>query len=62
MLLGGAVAVAIQEAGKYLGLPGAQTISLVLIVGSALMVAGAVVVSSIRALQAREPTVAQTAD
>jgi len=54
MLLGGAVAVAIQEAGKYFQLPWAQEISLLLIVASAVMVAGAVVVSSIRAIQARD--------
>ena len=54
MLLGGAVAVAIQEAGKYFQLPLAQEISLLLIVASAVMVAGAVVFSSIRAIQARD--------
>jgi len=60
MLLGGAVAVAIQEAGKYFQLPWAQEISLLLIVASAVMVAGAVVVSSIRAIQARDNGTATT--
>jgi len=60
MLLGGAVAVAIQEAGKYFQLPWAQEISLLLIVASAVMVAGAVVFSSIRAIQARDNGTATT--
>ncbi|MEF8775527.1 MAG: sulfite exporter TauE/SafE family protein [Haloarculaceae archaeon] len=51
MLLGGAVAVAIQEAGKGLGIGIAEPLSLLIILASALMVAGAVVVSSVRALR-----------
>jgi len=62
MLLGGAVAVAIQEGGKALDLPGAQVVSLLLIVASALLVAGAVVVSSVRALQRRESAASPAAD
>jgi len=54
MLLGGAVAVAVQEAGKGLDIGIAEPISLVLILASALMVAGAVVVSSVRALRTED--------
>jgi uncharacterized membrane protein YfcA len=51
MLIGGAIAVAIQELGKAFDISMAQPISLVLILGAAFLVAGAVVVSSVRALQ-----------
>jgi len=51
MLIGGAIAVAIQEIGKAYAIDIAQPISLVMIMGAAVLVAGAVVVSSLRSLQ-----------
>jgi uncharacterized membrane protein YfcA len=51
MLLGGAVAVAVRELGTYYGIEILNTVSLVLILGSALLVSGAVVYSSIAALR-----------
>lgn len=51
MLLGGALAVAIREIGKLYDLPILNRVSLVLILGSALLVSGAVVYSSITALR-----------
>ncbi|MHB9285906.1 sulfite exporter TauE/SafE family protein [Halobacteriales archaeon Cl-PHB] len=61
MLLGGSIAVAIQEGGNAIGLPSADLISLVIIMASALMVASAVVLSSIRELRKREETPAPSA-
>jgi len=51
MLLGGALAVAVREIGKVYGIEALNTVSLVLILGSALLVSGAVVYSSITALR-----------
>ncbi|WP_324664409.1 sulfite exporter TauE/SafE family protein [Haloarcula sediminis] len=51
MLLGGALAVAVREVGNVYGIEGLNTVSLVLILGAALMVSGAVVHSSITALR-----------
>ena len=51
MLLLGAIAVAIREVGSALEIPVLQTVSLVVILGAAALVAGAVVVSSIRELR-----------
>jgi uncharacterized membrane protein YfcA len=51
MLLGGALAVAVQEVGKAFEIGVAEPLSLALILASALMVASAVVVSSVRALR-----------
>ena len=51
MLLLGAIAVAIREVGSALDMPVLQTVSLVVILGAAALVAGAVVVSSIRELR-----------
>jgi uncharacterized membrane protein YfcA len=51
MLLLGAIAVAIREVGSALDIPVLQTVSLVVILGAAALVAGAVVVSSIRELR-----------
>ncbi|WP_372910615.1 sulfite exporter TauE/SafE family protein [Salinigranum sp.] len=63
MLLLGAFAVAIRQVGNYLGIDVLNTVSLVVIVGAALLVAGAVVLSSIRELRAdSEGTVPSTAD
>ncbi|GAA0681336.1 sulfite exporter TauE/SafE family protein [Natronoarchaeum mannanilyticum] len=55
MLLGGSIAVAVREVGNVYGIPIFDTVSLVLILGSALMVSGAVVYSSVTALR-EEPT------
>jgi len=51
MLLGGAVAVAVREIGNVYGIGVFDTVSLVLILGSALLVSGAVVYSSVTALR-----------
>jgi len=60
MLLGGSIAVAVREIGNVYGIPVLDTVSLVLILGSALMVSGAVVYSSVTALR-EEPTSASPA-
>jgi hypothetical protein len=63
MLLLGAFAVAIRQVGNYLGIDVLNTVSLVVIVGAALLVAGAVVLSSIRELRTdSEGAVPSTAD
>jgi len=51
MLLGGSAAVAVREAGIFYGIDVLNTVSLVLILGSALLVSGAVVYSSVTALR-----------
>ena len=51
MLLGGALAVAVREIGNVYSIDALNTVSLVLILGSALLVSGAVVYSSITALR-----------
>ena len=51
MLLGGALAVAVREIGNVYGIEALNTVSLVLILGSALLVSGAVVYSSVTALR-----------
>lgn len=51
MLLGGALAVTVREIGKVYNIDVLNTVSLVLILGSALLVSGAVVYSSITALR-----------
>ena len=48
---GGAVAVAVREIGNVYGIGVFDTVSLVLILGSALLVSGAVVYSSVTALR-----------
>jgi uncharacterized membrane protein YfcA len=62
MLLGGAAAVAVQEIGKVFDIPIFETVSLVLILGSALLVSGAVVYSSVTALREESATPSPTAD
>jgi len=52
MLLLGAIAVALRKIGNFMDIPVLQTVSLVVILGAATLVAGAVVVSSVRALRA----------
>jgi uncharacterized membrane protein YfcA len=59
MLLGGAVAVAVRELGNLYGVAVLDTVSLALILGSALLVSGAVVYSSVTALR-EEPTAEST--
>jgi uncharacterized membrane protein YfcA len=53
MLLGGSVAVAVREIGNIYDLPILDVVSMVLILGSALLVSGAVVYSSVSALRER---------
>jgi hypothetical protein len=65
MLLLGAFAVAIRQVGNVLGVDVLDTVSLVVILGAALLVSGAVVVSSVRELRAEaetEASVRSTAD
>ncbi|MFC3478746.1 sulfite exporter TauE/SafE family protein [Halobacterium litoreum] len=63
MLLLGSLAVAIREVGSYLEMPVFQTVSLLVILGAATLVAGAVVVSSLRELRSDTgSTTTSTAD
>jgi uncharacterized membrane protein YfcA len=64
MLLLGALAVAIRQIGNFLGIDVLNMVSLVVIVGAALLVAGAVVLSSIRELrtEAEPEAVTSTSD
>jgi len=63
MLLLGAIAVAVREIGGIVEMPVLDVVSLAIIVGAALLVSGAVVVSSIRELRAQGPRpTGQTAD
>jgi len=63
MLLLGAIAVAVREIGGVVEMPVLDMVSLAIIVGAALLVSGAVVVSSIRELRAQGPRpTGQTAD
>jgi hypothetical protein len=55
MLLLGAVAVAVRQVGGYLGIEVLDVVSLVIILGAALLVSGAVLVTSIRELRAETP-------
>jgi hypothetical protein len=52
MLLLGAVAVAVRQIGGYLGIEVFDVVSLIIILGAALLVSGAVLVTSIRELRA----------
>jgi uncharacterized membrane protein YfcA len=62
MLLLGALAVAVRKVGNVLDIPVLQTVSLVIIIGAATLVAGAVVVSSIQALRSEETPTPSAAD
>lgn len=62
MLLLGAVAVAVREIGGIVQMPVLDVVSLAIILGAALLVSGAVVVSSVRELRAESPTTAQASD
>jgi uncharacterized membrane protein YfcA len=55
MLLLGAIAVAVRQVGGYLGIEVFDVVSLVIILGAALLVSGAVLVTSIRELRAETP-------
>jgi len=54
MLLLGALAVAVRQVGTALGIDALQFVSLLIIVGAALLVSGAVVLSSVRELRRAE--------
>jgi hypothetical protein len=62
MLLLGSIAVAIQEVGNALDVEVLRTVSVVVILGAALLVAGAVVYSSVQSLRAPSPTSSASAD
>ncbi len=62
MLLGGSIAVAVREVGGYLEMPVFDMVSLVLILGSALLVSGMVVYSSIVEIRKELVNKPQTAD
>jgi len=63
MLLLGSIAVAVREIGGVIEMPVLDVVSLAIIVGAAMLVSGAVVVSSVRELRAQGPTAtAQSAD
>ena len=62
MLLLGAVAVAVREIGGVVEMPILDVVSLIIIVGAATLVSGAVVVSSIRELRSEGQATPQPAD
>ena len=62
MLLLGAVAVAVREIGGLIDAPVPQLVSLVIILGAAALVSGAVVVSSVRQLRAETTTPTRAPD
>ena len=62
MLLLGAVAVAVREIGGLIDAPVLQLVSLVIILGAAALVSGAVVVSSVRQLRAETTTPTRAPD
>ncbi|WP_225336591.1 sulfite exporter TauE/SafE family protein [Halomicrobium urmianum] len=62
MLLLGSLAVALRKIGTFADVPVLQTVSLAVILGAATLVAGAVVVSSVRALRTEAASTTSTAD
>jgi len=62
MLLLGALAVAIRKVGGAIEMPVLDVVALVIIVGAATLVSGAVVVSSVRELRTDASSTPQTAD
>jgi len=63
MLLLGAIAVAVRKIGGVIEMPVLDTVALAIIIGAALLVSGAVVVSSVRELRTeRAESTVQTAD
>jgi hypothetical protein len=62
MLLLGATAVAIRQIGNYLDIGVLNTVSLAIILGAALLVSGAVVLSSVRELRHEAPVAESAAD
>mgnify|MGYP006272167095 CR=1 FL=1 len=61
MLVGGAIAVALRQVGNSYGIDVLNTVSLVVIVGSAVLVSGAVVYNSVRELRQRRVEQQQSA-
>jgi len=62
MLLLGSLAVAVRKIGNFMEIPVMETVSLVIILGAATLVAGAVVVSSVQALRSEESPTPSAAD
>ena len=62
MLLAGAVAVGIGEVGSYLGNQLLETLGLVLVIGAAVVVAGAIVYTTVASLRATRSQQAPAAD
>jgi uncharacterized membrane protein YfcA len=62
MLLAGAVAVGIGEVGSYLGNGLLETVGLVLVIGAAVVVAGAIIYTTISSLRATRSRGTPTAD
>jgi len=62
MLLAGSVAVGIGEIGTYLGNETLETLGLVLVIGAAVVVAAAIVFTTLRSLRATRNHVSATAD
>jgi uncharacterized membrane protein YfcA len=62
MLLLGAVAVAVRKIGGVIDMPVLDTVALVIILGAALLVGGAVVVSSVRELRTASTPATSAAD
>ncbi|MFW5917407.1 MAG: sulfite exporter TauE/SafE family protein [Halorubrum sp.] len=62
MLLAGSVAVGIGEVGTYLGSELLETVGLVLVLGAAVVVAGAIVVTTLQTLRSTRGRVTMTAD
>jgi len=62
MLLLGAIAVAVRKVGDAIDMPVLDSVSLVIIVGAAMLVAGAVVVSSVREMRAESRASKSSAD
>jgi hypothetical protein len=58
MLLGGSVAVAARQISNSYGIPVLNDVSFVIIIGSALLVSGAVLWSSVKALRAGQTSAA----
>jgi len=62
MLLAGSVAVGIGEIGTYLGNETLETLGLVLVIGAAVVVAAAIVFTTLRSLRASRGRVSATVD
>jgi len=62
MLLAGAIAVGIGEIGSYIGSPLMETVGLVLVIGAAVVVAGAVIYTSVVSLRTTRSRQTATTD